>query len=50
MKTKQDRMPENTKLNSSNIFEFDKLWDYDNPAETEKKFKELLPAVKGFGQ
>lgn len=39
-------MTDSSKLNTENIFEFDKLWDYDNPAETEKKFKELLPAVK----
>lgn len=26
--------------------DFDKLWDYDNPAVTEKKFRELLPAAE----
>lgn len=26
--------------------DFDKLWDYNNPAETEKKFRELLPAAE----
>lgn len=25
--------------------DFDKLWDYDNPSETEKKFKELIPVL-----
>lgn len=29
--------------------EFDKLWNYNNPAETEKKFSEMLPAVKSSG-
>jgi hypothetical protein len=27
--------------------DFDKLWDYQHPAETEKKFVELLPACRG---
>lgn len=26
--------------------DFDNLWDYNNPAETEKKFRELLPAAE----
>lgn len=26
--------------------DFDKLWDYNNPAETEKKFREFLPAAE----
>lgn len=26
--------------------DFDKLWDYNDPAETEKKFRELLPAAE----
>ena len=26
--------------------DFDKLWDYNNPSETEKKFKALLPAAE----
>jgi tetratricopeptide (TPR) repeat protein len=25
--------------------DFDSLWDYDKPAETEMKFRELLPAI-----
>jgi len=29
--------------------DFDQLWDYDNPAETEKKFRQLLPAAKSSG-
>ncbi len=40
-------MPENPK--EVNIFEFDKLWDYNNPAETEKKFREILTKVKNSG-
>lgn len=32
-----------------NIFEFDKLWDYNNPEETERKFRALLPEVKKSG-
>lgn len=39
-------MSDSSSLNTENIFEFDKIWNYDNPAETEKKFKELLPAVR----
>jgi tetratricopeptide (TPR) repeat protein len=31
---------------SENILEFDKLWDYNNPAETEKKFRDVLPRIK----
>jgi tetratricopeptide (TPR) repeat protein len=27
--------------------DFDSLWDYDRPGETEIKFRELLPAVRG---
>src|SRR3954463_14412105 len=29
--------------------DFDKLWDYQHPAETEKKFAELLPAAEKSG-
>ncbi len=39
-------MAENVKANSKDIAEFDKLWDYNNPSETEKKFRELLPEIK----
>lgn len=28
---------------------FDKLWDYSKPEETEKKFREILPEVKNSG-
>lgn len=42
-------MPEITKSKSSDVPEFDKLWDYNNPEETEKKFREILPAVKDSG-
>jgi tetratricopeptide (TPR) repeat protein len=27
--------------------EFDRLWDYDNPAATEQRFRELLPSLQG---
>lgn len=39
-------MSDNIITNSAGIPDFDKLWDYDNPSETEKKFKELIPEVK----
>lgn len=29
--------------------DFDSLWNYDNPEETEKKFREILPEVKASG-
>lgn len=29
--------------------DFDKMWDYSKPAETEKKFRELLPVAKKSG-
>lgn len=29
--------------------EFDKLWDYNKPADTEQKFRELLPAAESSG-
>ncbi|SYZ74064.1 conserved hypothetical protein [Candidatus Zixiibacteriota bacterium] len=29
--------------------DFDSLWNYDNPAETENKFRELLPDIKISG-
>ena len=39
-------MSETSKENSQNILDFDKLWNYNDPAGTEKKFRELLPQVK----
>jgi len=39
-------MPENTNSNPADLTDFDKLWDYDNPSETEKKFRDLLPVFK----
>jgi len=39
-------MSDNFNTNSAGIPDFDKLWDYDNPAETERKFKELIPEIK----
>lgn len=30
--------------------DFDKLWDYQKPAETEQKFRALLPQAKEKGQ
>lgn len=32
--------------NSIKNFNFDELWDYNNPATTELKFREILPLVK----
>ncbi len=29
--------------------EFDKLWDYNKPEETEKKFREILPEIESSG-
>ena len=29
--------------------DFDSLWNYDNPAETEAKFREILPDAKNSG-
>ncbi|MFZ1459275.1 MAG: hypothetical protein WAU38_00630, partial [Ignavibacteria bacterium] len=29
--------------------EFDKLWNYSKPDETEKKFREILPEIKASG-
>ena len=29
--------------------EFDKLWNYNKPDETEKKFREILPGIKASG-
>ncbi len=31
---------------SPELVNFDKLWDYNNPAETRKKFQEILPQAK----
>jgi tetratricopeptide (TPR) repeat protein len=39
-------MSENSITDSVVENDFDKLWDYDNPSETEKKFKELIPVLK----
>lgn len=32
--------------NVNTVLDFDKLWDYNAPEETEKKFRELLPDLK----
>lgn len=32
--------------NTGEVIDFDKLWNYGNPSETEKKFREVLPEVK----
>jgi len=34
---------------TQNINDFDKLWDYSNPEETNKKFNKILPEVKASG-
>lgn len=33
----------------ANLPDFDSLWDYDKPEETERKFRDLLPAAKTSG-
>lgn len=33
-------------MDNKNLIEFDKLWDYNDPASTETKFKELLPQAE----
>lgn len=35
-----------SKLMAEQLTDFDKLWDYNDPAGTEKKFKALLPAAE----
>lgn len=35
--------------NSNSLPNFDKLWDFSNPAATEKKFKELIPQAESSG-
>jgi len=39
-------MSDKINTNSAGIPDFDKLWDYDNPSETEKKFRDLIPEIK----
>lgn len=39
-------MSENKKPDPKDVYDFDKLWDYNNPSETEKKFKDLIPVIK----
>ena len=39
-------MSETLNTDPNSVYDFDKLWDYDNPSETEKKFKELIPVLK----
>lgn len=36
----------NISIMTDTLPDFDKLWDYNNPAETEKKFKEILPQAE----
>lgn len=36
-------------LNKMDKPDFDKLWDYNDPAATEIKFREILPEVEKFG-
>ena len=33
-------------MSENNINEFDKLWDYNKPGETEKKFRKLIPEAE----
>ncbi|RPI17421.1 MAG: hypothetical protein EHM58_09325 [Ignavibacteriae bacterium] len=36
-------------MEKTNLVEFDKLWDYNDPAATETKFRELLPHAEQSG-
>ena len=38
-----------TQLSSTGLPDFDTLWDYAQPAETEERFRELLPAARASG-
>ncbi len=38
-----------TKHDALGLPNFDSLWNYDNPAETEKKFREILPQAESSG-
>src|SRR4051812_8998545 len=34
---------------AAELVDFNKLWDYANPADTERKFRELLPTAEASG-
>jgi tetratricopeptide (TPR) repeat protein len=36
-------------MTTTQRIDFDTLWNYDNPAETEREFRELLPAAESSG-
>ncbi len=36
-------------MNEHNLPDFDSMWDYNDPAETEKKFLEILPEARKSG-
>ena len=38
-----------TQLSSTGLPDFDTLWDYSQPSETEERFRELLPAARASG-
>ena len=38
-----------TQLSSTGLPDFDTLWDYTQPGETEERFRELLPAARASG-
>src|SRR4051794_32155876 len=38
-----------TQLSSTGLPDFDTLWDYAQPGETEERFRELLPAARASG-
>jgi tetratricopeptide (TPR) repeat protein len=38
-----------TKHNSLDLPDFDLLWNFDNPGETEQKFREILPQAESSG-
>ncbi|MCD4657413.1 MAG: hypothetical protein K8S87_07690 [Planctomycetes bacterium] len=40
---------ENPDAKNNELSDFDKLWDYNNPSETEKKFREILKTAEESG-
>lgn len=42
-------MTESNRNDASALPEFDKLWDYNDPAATEKAFRDILPAARESG-
>jgi len=47
--TETGKTSEETMTRQEGRVDFDALWDYDDPAATEAKFRELLPAARASG-